>query len=261
MAERINERVARHIVSQALNVPVSRFEDGLADSQVDALIHYPDRHAALEVIGDHEEAFNRQWAALDRLGHRLIVPGLRYRWCVQLARRAKINEVARKLPAMLLRYEDEPDELSSARARWGTAPDNMAALGVLMVYIIGGGPAGRVDLHVEGWSGSAGSGAVGAWVAEVLESQPDVPAKLLAHPTSEKHAFIWTTIGSSYSVQFAIENRAQPLPEVAPELPEGVTHVWVAGSFTSQGCLAWFPDRGWWRVPWAWPSGPLELAD
>jgi hypothetical protein len=75
--ERANERLARHIVSTVLGVPVDRFEDGMANRQVDALIHYPDRLAALEIVADHDAAFNAQWDALNRLGHKLQVPGLR----------------------------------------------------------------------------------------------------------------------------------------------------------------------------------------
>jgi hypothetical protein len=51
MRERADERTARDIVSQALNVPVLRFEDGRVNAQVDALIEYPDRVAALEIVG------------------------------------------------------------------------------------------------------------------------------------------------------------------------------------------------------------------
>jgi hypothetical protein len=109
--ERANERLARHIVSTVLGVPVERFEDGMANGQVDALIRYPDRLAALEVAADHDAAFNAQWVALNRLGHKLEVPGLRKAWTVQLGRRAKVRDLERELPALLLRWQDaEPLE-------------------------------------------------------------------------------------------------------------------------------------------------------
>lgn len=60
MPERPDERAARQIVARVLGLRVSRFEDGTSDSQVDALIHGSDGPAALEVVGDHEEAFNAQ---------------------------------------------------------------------------------------------------------------------------------------------------------------------------------------------------------
>jgi integrase len=50
-------------VSTVLEVPVERFEDGTANRQVDALIRYPNRLAALEIVSEPDEAFNRQQLA------------------------------------------------------------------------------------------------------------------------------------------------------------------------------------------------------
>src|SRR5690349_17902257 len=106
MPEKPNEIAARQVVAHALNVVVERFEDGSAPSQVDALIHLPHGIAALEIVGDHEAAFNAQWDALERVGHQVAVPGLRRVWSAQLARTAKVREVARELPALLMRWQD-----------------------------------------------------------------------------------------------------------------------------------------------------------
>lgn len=260
MSERRNERTARHIVSQALGVPVERFEDGRAPSQVDAVIRYIDgRTAALEVVADHEDAFNAQWDALSRIGHRVPVPGTGRAWSARLSRRAKVRDVARNLPGIVAQLNDRPDA--------SEACDRLDRLGVTRLEPLGADtsrPPGYVYLHPEGWGGVAGTvEEVSAFVERVLVDQADVPSKLAAHPADEGHAFIWTTIGSDYGVQFALENREQPLPTRGPGLPAEVTHVWVAGSFSSQGALAWFPDRGWWRVEWNWPPDglPLELSD
>jgi hypothetical protein len=64
--ESADEELARHIVSTVLDVPVKRFEDGTAPRQVDALVHYPDCDAALEVVADHDPAYNAQQDALNR---------------------------------------------------------------------------------------------------------------------------------------------------------------------------------------------------
>jgi hypothetical protein len=48
-----------------------------------------------------------------------------------------------------------------------------------------------------------------------------------------------------------------PFPVTPPTLASGVTHVWIGGRMWRQGALAWFPDRGWWRTPWTWPSDTL----
>lgn len=258
MAEKPNERAARHIVSEVLGVPVTRFDDGSAPSQVDALVHYPDGTGALEVVGDHESAFNEQWAALEKVRHRVDVPGLRSVWSAQLERRAQVRRVAQELPALVLRWQDD---LSRRHAR-SELPQELTNLGVIMLYPLEDNQrSGYVNLHAEGWGGFAGSKKMSSYVERVLAQHDDVPRKLAAHPTPEKHAFIWTTIGTDYSIQFQLEDREQSLPTEPPKLPNGVTHVWVGGSFNSQGVLAWFPDRGWWRTPWSWPTDQALVLD
>jgi hypothetical protein len=251
VAEKPNERLARHIVSTTLGLPVTRYEDGTADSQVDALIHGSEGAAVLEIVADHEASFNAQWDALERVGHRVEVPGLRRAWSAQLARRSKVNGVVKALPLLMRRLEGQ---LNDAR-RPRDLPEALTRLGIKMLYPLDDDKrSGYVNLHPEGWGGFASSETMGHYVERILANADDVPSKLAKHAASEKHAFIWTTIGTDYGIQFQLERRDQPLPKDPPRLPQGVTHVWVVGSFTSQGAVAWFPDRGWWRPDWAWPE-------
>jgi hypothetical protein len=59
-------------------------------------------------VADHEPAFNAQWDALEKVEHRVEVPGLRQAWFVYLQRRARISDVVRDLPALLLAWQDDP---------------------------------------------------------------------------------------------------------------------------------------------------------
>lgn len=259
MPERVNERVARQVVARALGLRVSRYEDGGSDSQVDALIHGPDGVAALEVVADHEEAFNAQWDALGKTKHRVEVPALERVWSAQLARTARVKDVVSKLPALVLALEEQR-HVSGCTASEALA-ESLARLRVRMLYPVEGDQAGWINLHAQGWSGGS-SLTMAQYVEKVLAEAADVPYKLGLHPAPAKHAFIWTTIGTDYEVQSVLERRMQPLPTDAPSLPTGVTHVWVVGSFTSQGAVAWFPDRGWWRPEWMWPVGePMALRE
>jgi hypothetical protein len=257
MKERPNERLARHIVATALGVPVRRFEDGKANGQVDAVFSQPDGVAALEVIADHEDAFNAQWDALEKVRHRVFVPGLRDAWSAQLARTARVKDVVRRLPSLMVALQDAASEpMADVRS----IQEDIERLGIRMLYPLKGDSSGYVNLHAEGWSGFASEQRLAQFVEDVLRQAPEVPLKLAAHPALQRHAFIWTTIGSDYGIQFQLEQRRQPITSESPQLPAGVTHVWVAGSFTSQGVLAWFPDKGWWRPDWQWPSAkPLVL--
>jgi hypothetical protein len=60
-------------------VSVRRFEDGTADRQVDALIHCPDRVAALEIVTDPYKEFHGYRALLYR-ENPIKVSGLRESW-------------------------------------------------------------------------------------------------------------------------------------------------------------------------------------
>jgi hypothetical protein len=258
--ERLNEQLARHIVSTVLGVPATRFEDGRANSQVDALVHYPDRVAALEIVADHEAAFNAQSEELERRGRRIEVQGLRQAWMVLLQRRANVRDVQRELPALLLAWQDNPPP---DRPRW-VRPAEMDRLKVLRAWPMDRSKAsGRAYLVPEGFWGFAGDEqTVGAWVTRMMTTHVDVPAKVAAHPdAAERHAFLWATVGSDMGVQIQLEPGGDnPFPVTPPRLPPGVSHVWVAGSARHQGAIAWFPDRGWWRTPWLPPTDePITL--
>ena len=258
--ERPDERLARDIVSSVLGVPVTRFEDGTADSQVDALVHYSDRIAALEVVADHEPAFNAQWEALERIGHRVDVPGLRQAWIVRIQRRASIRQLVRELPE-LLAWQDSSPPSGLPRRRHPV----LERLKVLSAHPMDGSTGACAYLFPQGWGGFGGDeGTVGAWVTSMLAAHHDVPAKLAAHSgAAERHAFLWATVATDFGVQAQLEpGFDHSFPVAAPSLPPGVSHVWVADWARRQGALAWCPDRGWWRTAWMPPTaGPIAFDD
>jgi hypothetical protein len=246
-----DERLARGIAETVLGVPVKRFDDGTANSQVDALIHYPDREAALEVVADHDKAFNAQQDALHDSKDRIDVPGLRESWTALLSRKAKIKTIKEALPALLLALQADPPPTRSYRT------PALDQLGITSAWPMTSSVPGRVYLVPQPWGGFAGTEhTVGEWVTRVLDEQADVAAKLAAHPdVTERHAFIWATPTSDMEVQIQLGPGDDHLfPVTAPTLPTGVTHVWVGDRQWSKGVLAWFPDRGWWRTPWKWPT-------
>jgi hypothetical protein len=166
------EELARDVVSKVLGVPVERFEDGTAPGQVDALIHYPDHEAALEVAADHDPDYNGQQGALRRTKDRIEVPGLRKSWMVLLNRKAKINNVKRALPALLLAMQDNPPPL---RRPWDIEPSELDRLGITKAWPLDRSTvSGRVWLVPQAWGGFAGTeDTVGEWVTEVLRREAD----------------------------------------------------------------------------------------
>jgi hypothetical protein len=255
-AERPNERRARRIVAQALGCEVRRFEDESANAQVDAEILLPGGAAGMEIVADHDPAEMSQWNALAKLNHEVPVPQLQLRWIVTLRRSAKVKNAAKELPRLM-------PMLERGEIQWPRrgAPPEFERIGVDDAIPITNDdrPGGRVHLMAEGRSGSAGTSNLAPWIASMFDRHPDVSRKLNAHPTEHGHAFLWATGATDFDVQFALEDRGQALPREAPFLPIGVTHVWVGGGMSSQGTLAWFPDRGWWRTSWQWPASKEEL--
>ncbi|MQA11738.1 MAG: hypothetical protein GEU98_24950 [Pseudonocardiaceae bacterium] len=265
--ERNNEVIARTVVSQALGAEVRCHDDNSQASMVDALIHYSDgRRAAMEVVADHDDQFNSMWNALEKRRHLLTVSGLHSGWFVVLRHSANLRRVADLLPELLreLQAAGYDDLQPLQRAIQSDLNERAESLGVRMAYTVSHLPAGSVRLGPEGWSGLVGSVSLGAWALSVLAKHPNKENKLLAHRgVSERHIFIWVTAGSNYAVQHCLEHReGEPdvIDQEAPKLPQGVTHLWIAGGMSSLGVLAWFPERGWWRTAWTWP-GQFDSSD
>ncbi|MFD1716346.1 hypothetical protein [Georgenia deserti] len=256
--ERRDEYAARRVVESALGVAVTRFEDGTQNGQIDAIVQWPDRPAAaLEIVADHDTAFMKQWAAASKREHKVKIPSLRKTWAAHLGRKAQLKDVERHLKQFVPVVENDPEAMS--------APDVAEMHDRLHILSLSPSASsdkgGEIRLYIEGWSGIAADTSMADYVERILAEHPDVPAKLKRHPAAEKHAFIWATIGSDYGITFALERRPDaPLPKKSPELPDGVTHVWVVGSATSQGAVSWWPDRGWWRPQWSWSAIENEAS-
>ena len=220
-----NERLAVQIVSTALGVEVVPYDDGTSDRMVDALIP-PD--GALEVIGDHDSNFNAMWDKLDKSGHTVSVPVLHHLWHVGIEHSTKINDLEKALPIFLAELEDRAitSTMGIAIRRLGPTGgvhERMEALGISHARHDGTETVGAVRFQPVGWSGAAGLGddVFANWISTVLTEQDDVAPKLRDHPgVSQRHAFIWATIGSDYAVQSYLEDQG-PLPAsmTAPDLP------------------------------------------
>jgi hypothetical protein len=255
-----NERMAFKVVGDGLGVEVVPYDDNSRPRMVDALIP-PD--GALEVIGDHDSDFNALWKRLNRSGHGVEIPTLKHGWHVGIAHSANVNRLTKALPAFLLGLEAHGIRSTTEapiRPPYGATADidkQMEALGIQSARQDSAMPKGRVQFWAMGWTGTsdADNDVLADWVGTVLANQTDVASKLGDHPgVTQRHAFIWATVGTAYAVQRCLEADG-PLPEplTAPELPGGITHIWIAGGMSGQGVVAWFPDRGWWRTGWRWP--------
>lgn len=249
--ERPEEDQARAVVSEALGVPVEPYDDGSDSGMVDGVFTTPTgRLAALEVVSDVNEVRMRQWARIAKTNERLDIPGLKHGWWVQVRPHANINQLERRLCEVLGPMETSGLVHHSELVGQHTALDDLRLkLGVAGLHLEPSFEPGQIWLLQ---TGVVGTGSVeqrhfARWVGGLLSySFTDVGPKLARHDADERHAFIWTSIESDgVSFPFLAGHFDLEPHENPPELPDGITHVWVADGGAA---VVWFPDRGWWRT-------------
>jgi hypothetical protein len=255
------ERWARQIVARELCATVDRFEDGSVNGMVDAVIRSPDGDVPLEVVRDVNVPEQRQSVALHQHGHHIDVPGLDPGWYVSLTTKAKVRDVHRDLPGLLIRLDelldDRPDwaRSTSAQLDGDQIPRPLRRLGVYFMAPLDEAPGpGQIILAGEGWANSGEVDRLNSWVVEVLEREADVPAKLRASRRGHGDAFIWSTIASDLDITGLLTDPdvavvPRSLPAAGPELPPGVDRVWVASTIAGRRAVA--SDAGRWRwIDW-----------
>ena len=256
--ERVNERIAREIVSMELGVPVDRFEDGSEPSMVDAIIRSPNGDVPLEVVGRHDLDHRRQQPVLDKLGRELDVPGLDSGWYVTIRHNANVQRLRAELPELLLRHEEAAAEF---RSRYGDAvPFSMQAIGVSYLAPLTERP-GLVFLTSEGWGYSTGDADLNRLLEDALDGAPDVVTKLRRVNADERHAFIWLNMGAAMSeTRLLRADRPLHLPTNAPPLPDGITDVWIASTLAGH-VVARVTDQGWARTEQVTQLWDIRPAD
>lgn len=240
------ERWARQIVAADLALVVDRYDDGMANAQVDAVIRTTGGVIPLEVIGDHDSAHLARWNRLESITFRLESTSLTHGWIVWLRTSAKIARLERQLPEFLDDFEWPNDPLEQDEV-----PPALARIGV--VGLKPTDEIGVIRLYPEGWQSWDDPIDFVPWISRVLAAAPDVAAKLGAFESAGGHAFIWATSGSAWAANTMLrqdDDDDPALPQQPPVLPPGVTEVWIASTLTRRGCLHWSSEGGWRRTGW-----------
>jgi hypothetical protein len=257
--ERDEERVARELVARELSVPVSRNDDGLADMQPDAIIHLTSGPVPLEVVRDHDVAYNRLKSAADKRGWRVSTSPNQPGWFVSLRHDADYRRVRAQIPSILedvpvAWFSDgrEPDEdlLLDYNCDYALVCHLLEAVGVVYLQVLSNEP-GIIRLSTEGWNSWDDPIGLIPWISRVLERERDVSDKLQRHGGEQRHAFIWASPGTSWQVNSVLRNDDDDepaIPDEAPRLPSGVTHLWVASVMSRRDVLYWSPTAGWKRA-------------
>lgn len=289
-AERPLERMARAIVANHLDTLVDRSDDGTAPGQPDGLIYLTEGgYAPLEVVSDHDGDYNRLSDALAHQGETITTTPDDPGWYVALHHRSNLKRIRNLLPTIL--RELPPAEFLEGAVpadTWAAGPDHvdrldqLASLGVSYLAAYPDVP-GLIGIGTKGWSSWGDPIDVVPWVARVLDREADVAEKLERHGGPQRHAFLWATLGSAWAINSALDwhedspplpkpigpeideefwdmllgpehLRPEPAPLTDPDLPAGISHLWLASTLSGRGALHWSPDGGWERTGWRTPE-------
>lgn len=91
------------------------------------------------------------------------------------------------------------------------------------------------------------------WVEGVLADPDylDTTAKLLAVTCDERHVFLMTGSRTDAGVEERLRRVETALPRRNPEMPEGITHLWLAPQFGPPVAALWSSSAGWSYEPLA----------
>lgn len=239
---------ARALVGSALGTVVRAHDSGARPGMVDAEFEYRGHKAALEVTrvlnsgraAQRNDALSRNFGA-----------GLSRTWYVTLHSWANIKKIHPAVVHVLRNLEagGQIDLILESKKTVGPASDVKAlqAGGVRRISRLPDVTPGKI-LYAQ--SPMVGVGLspnkLSRWVDGVVHdsARRDNVDKLARHDAvDERHLFLWAGDESS-GLLWSIFDLGVPPDAAAPSLPDSVTHVWVASDWG--GCIAWFPDRGWW---------------
>ena len=216
------------------------------------------RFAAIEVTAAEDERRAADFGALAGGRGFVRAPQLKFGWVVYLYEGARISEVRRQAPALLVEIERiGATELTASRG-WlddGELEDlreRFAGCGVDAVHQhlwVDPGVIRMVGPAYATWL-SMDPDDVVTFVESFVESRPSDVAKLGRSNADERHIFIWSGVFSTAERELrALALDVSQLPTRAPQLPLEVTHVWVAGETARPSRIVhWSPTLGWVEV-------------
>ncbi|WP_037306986.1 hypothetical protein [Amycolatopsis orientalis] len=247
--ERGDEQVAFAVVERVLGARVEPYDLGGRQNVVDGLLHYPDgREGVLEIssIGPQAEAAITAVLA-DRTKTRYTVDGLRSTWIVTVPRNFPPKDL-KGIDALLLMCErhDVPslDQLYGAALLGQISSAVTDAVDAGVSANVARSSTGRppeVWVLVDGVGGLADGGErlLPGELAIHLES-PTMQSKLTKlgkDGHNDRHLFLWVRMSAfSYAVTDNLYFGG-PLPSEAPDLPGGLTQLWLAGGYSAGGVV------------------------
>jgi hypothetical protein len=257
--DRPDELAAFAVIERVLGVRVELYDADGRQNAVDGLLHFPDgRTGVLEIssLGPQAEAAITGVLA-NRAKRRYAVDGLRSTWIVRVPR----NFPPKKLKGIdSLLLECEEHDVTSLEQLYGAAVPGQLSAAVANAVDAGvaadvakgrTGLPPEVRVMVDGVGGAADGGErlLPSELATHLQSptMQSKLAKLGKHGHQDRHLFLWVRMSAcTYAV---IDNLycGGPLPSTPPNLPNGLTQLWLASRFSAGGIVRAIHDDRWVR--------------
>jgi hypothetical protein len=251
-AVRPEEEWARQMVRAALSCSVVVHDDNSVDGMYDLHASLPNgRSAAIEVTSAPDAEALALWKLVNG-PDRLIYPHLRGGWMVELAASTRAKPLLRALPSLLTSLESQG---ITDLPYWTTDYEYARSLGVVRmrqsatdfngsVYFLLDLPSDRVGGVV-----AADGNALPRWLTQWLgePERADVVRKLARAHVVERHVFVLVpglTV-APFDVADLLMRDGAPMPSEAPHLPEPISQVWVASTWSSGCGFCWSATQGW----------------
>lgn len=230
-------------IAATLGLTVEQHDDGSRPGMHDLNILTADGGtSAVEVTAAADPDSIQLWKLVNGQDERWTVPSLQGGWMLHPAPTARVKRLLKELPAFLEELEGNGiSEIPSHRPRH-VAPESIEGrarvLGIVSGNQSGTDFPGSIYLTIErppertgGMVDGTGS-AVPGWVRDFLldPHQSDVLGKLARSGTSERHAFIPVpgfSVAPFGVVDMLWRDQHEAVPEMSPQLPEQVTHIWL----------------------------------
>lgn len=224
----------------------------------DFRIDYHDGRVGLGEVGWHPDPrIEAMWARTHRskTPQEITLPAGCGYWAVQLVAGAKISKLERELPALIERLSREGVFRRTISGEWPRDELSQAirSLGVTYVNRVSESTRDGAFYAMPATGGAVPREADGIveWLDYLINEDPaytDMTAKLLLREADERHVFVMSGSATPFGVDERLRRFDEAIPIRRPQLPEGITHVWVAAQFNANELLAMWSERGWVRV-------------
>jgi hypothetical protein len=217
------------------------------------------RFGAVEITAAADRESIELWNIVNGSDERWIEPDLTGGWIVGVEPRAKVRRLRSELPGLLADLEAAGVSKVSGDTRRPRCSWDRRAADLRIGHATQHGTSfpGCISVTIDlptqrmsDWDADH-SEALPDWLSEwtAWPSQTDNVAKLQRSGAAERHLFVlfpgFTT--APFSVAHLLVRSGAPLPQAAPVLPTGVTHVWAMSYWTNGDGFFWSPDDGWRR--------------